>query len=170
MRESGGQPGVPAIRRRIRTPGKRARSYPDGSAATMSCFDATSISRLKTPELVRHNSNAWAEVAAVNRCARFPAFTASACSYGGGLSGTPGADDRIRFGRGLMRGYTIEPVIIDYGRSIPTEECVAAKPRFSIWISAMSALSLIYRTRTFDQANRDKLFAMLSNLKPLRVR
>ena len=45
---------------------------------------AASVTRLKTPELIRNNSNAKAEVAAVNRCARFPAFTARRAPNGVG--------------------------------------------------------------------------------------
>lgn len=68
-----------------------------------------------------------------------------------------------------MRGHTIEPVIVENdGRKVPTEEFVAANPRFTVWISAMSALSLIYRTKMSDPATREKLFTFLSTLTPLR--
>ena len=40
----------------------------------------TSVTRHQTFQLTRCNQNAWTEVDAVNRCARFPAFRASACS------------------------------------------------------------------------------------------
>ena len=53
---------------------------------------------------------------------------------------------------------------------MPTEEFAAARPRFTIWISAMSALSLIYRTKTLDQASREKLFVALSTMKPIRAK
>ena len=59
------------------------------------------------------------------------------------------------FWRDLMRGHTVEPVIVESdGRRVPTEEFVALNARFTIWISAMSALSLIYRSKTSDQATR----------------
>lgn len=68
-----------------------------------------------------------------------------------------------------MRGHTLEPVIVESdGRRVPTEEFVASNPRFTVWISAMSALSLIYRTKTSDSATREKLFTFLSTLTPLR--
>ena len=79
-------------------------------------------------------------------------------------------DQRPRFWRDMMRGHTVEPMIIDSGRSMPTEEFAAAQPRFTIWISAMSALSLIYRTKTLDQASREKLFVALSTMKPIRAK
>ena len=53
---------------------------------------------------------------------------------------------------------------------MPTEEFAAAHPRFTIWISAMSALSLIYQTKTLDQASREKLFVALSTMKPIRAK
>jgi hypothetical protein len=78
--------------------------------------------------------------------------------------------EQPQFWRDLMRGYTLEPMINDSGRLIPTEEFVATRPRFAIWISSMSALSLIYRTKTLDQAGRDKLFSALAAMEPLRTR
>jgi hypothetical protein len=45
----------------------------------------------KRPSLTRYNSNAWTEVAAMNRCVRFPAFICRRAPHGGrrpaGLSG-----------------------------------------------------------------------------------
>ncbi|MBI2359317.1 MAG: hypothetical protein HYV04_10505 [Deltaproteobacteria bacterium] len=79
------------------------------------------------------------------------------------------ADERIEFWRDLMRGHTIEPVIVENNeRKVPTEEFVASNPRFTVWISAMSALSLLYRTKTSDPATREKLFTFLSTLTQLR--
>ncbi len=80
-----------------------------------------------------------------------------------------GPDERIRFLRDLMRGHTIEPVIVESDtRSVPTEQFVAANSRFTVWISMTSALSLIYRTRMSDDATRERLFTFLSTLTPLR--
>jgi hypothetical protein len=76
--------------------------------------------------------------------------------------------ERTQFLRDLMRGHTRELVIVDGERSVPTEEFVATRPRFAIWISAMSALELIYQIKSLDQATRTKIVAELTALKPLR--
>ena len=41
-------------------------------ASTSCSLDATSVTRHQTPLMIRHNQNAWTEVDAWNRCARFP--------------------------------------------------------------------------------------------------
>jgi hypothetical protein len=68
-----------------------------------------------------------------------------------------------------MRGYTREPVIVDAGRSMPVEEFVAARPRFTVWISMVSTISLIYKFKTADPATREKAFEQLSTMRPLRT-
>ena len=49
------------------------RSYSSDARASSSYLAATSAARLKTPELIRRNSNALTEDARRNRCGRFPA-------------------------------------------------------------------------------------------------
>jgi hypothetical protein len=77
--------------------------------------------------------------------------------------------DQTQLWRDLMRGYTLEPMINDSGRLIPTEEFAAMRPRFAVWISSMSALSLMYRTKSLDEAGREKLFSALAAMEPLRA-
>jgi hypothetical protein len=79
-------------------------------------------------------------------------------------------EERSQFWRELMRGYTREPVIIDGDRSMPVEQFVAAHPRFTVWISMVSTVSLIYKFKTADPAIRERASEVLSTMKPLRNR
>ena len=68
-----------------------------------------------------------------------------------------------------MGGYTLEPVIDDPDRGhVLAEEFAATHPRFTVWVGAVRALSLIYRAKTLDDVGREKLFVALSTMKPTR--
>jgi hypothetical protein len=62
-------------------------------------LEAISVTRHKTSELIRDNSNAWTEVNAFNRCARFPASVRRRAPHGGGcpasLSGVAEHNERL---------------------------------------------------------------------------
>jgi len=67
-----------ALGLQLRMPGKRSRIRgSDAYTSTSSYLDATSVTRHKTPALIRDNENAWTEVDAEASLARFPA---SRCS------------------------------------------------------------------------------------------
>ncbi len=61
-----------ALGLQLRMPGKRSRIRGAG-ASTSSHFDATSVTRHKTPALIRRNENALTEVDAEASLVRFPA-------------------------------------------------------------------------------------------------
>jgi len=66
-RTSGARPPTPHAGKSL------SLRYSDAGASTISWLDAASVTRLKTSELVRNNSNALAEVDAEASLARFPA-------------------------------------------------------------------------------------------------
>jgi hypothetical protein len=79
----------------------------------------------------------------------------------------PNEQDRLWLD--LMGGHTLEPIIIDFdGNEVPTKDFARAHPRFTIWISTLSALGLIYRATTLDDTNRKRFFEELRDMKPLR--
>jgi hypothetical protein len=79
----------------------------------------------------------------------------------------PSEQDRLWLD--LMGGHTLEPIIIDFdGKEVPTKDFARAHPRFTIWISTLSALGLIYRATTLDDTNRKRFFEELRDMKPLR--
>lgn len=69
--------------------------------------------------------------------------------------------------RDLIQGYTIEPVIFEPdGSQKPASEFARTRPRFTVWVSAMSSLSLLYRAKELDDSARREMFLFLTELKP----
>ena len=76
--------------------------------------------------------------------------------------------DQKKLWQDLIRGYTIEPFIFDFDNcQVRSEDFARARPRFTIWIASLSALSLIYRAKTSNEVDRQKMFSFLKTMKPL---
>ena len=76
--------------------------------------------------------------------------------------------DQKKLWQDLIRGYTIEPFIFDFDNcQVRSEDFARARPRFTIWIGSLSTLSLIYRAKTSNEVDRQKMFSFLKTMKPV---
>ena len=76
--------------------------------------------------------------------------------------------DQKKLWQDLIRGYTIEPFIFDFDNcQVRSEDFARARPRFTIWIASLSTLSLIYRAKTSNEVDRQKMFSFLKTMKPV---
>lgn len=79
--------------------------------------------------------------------------------------------DQDRLWLDVIRGYSVEDVIVDFkGNHVTALDFARANPRFAMWVAAMETVALIYRAKSLDDSTRRRMIEALSTMRPIGPR